>query len=117
MELLAIHWVWSAFLLLFVFIPLTLMWVYALIDIFLNSGLSVLARVVWLLVVLLIPLFGALAYFLFRPTYGGQAAYVQTVASPASANAADQLAKAEELRRSGAISDDEYNKLKASVLA
>ena len=73
--MLEIYWVWSVFLLLFVFIPLTLMWVYALIDIFLNSGLSVMSRVLWLLVVLLIPFFGALTYFLFRPIPVDQTGY------------------------------------------
>ena len=111
------HWVWSVFLLLFVFIPLTLMWIYALIDIFVNPTLSVISRVIWLLVVLLIPLFGALIYFLFRPSTVERAVYVQTTAPPAAPNAADQLAKADDLRKAGAISEEEYAKLKAKVLA
>ena len=60
-------WFWQVFILLFVFIPLTLMWIYALIDVFLNPGLSVLARVLWLVVILFIPFFGFLAYYIFRP--------------------------------------------------
>jgi hypothetical protein len=94
------HWVSSVVVLLFVCIPLALMWVYALIDIFLHPGLSIMSRVIWLLVVLLIPLLGALVYILFRPKRDEGAAYVATTA-PLAPSAADQAAKAEDMGDSG----------------
>lgn len=95
MDYLEDHWVSSVVVLLFVCIPLALMWVYALIDIFLHPGLSIMSRVIWLLVVLVIPLLGALVYILFRPKRVDEAAYVATTAPPAP-NAGDQPANVED---------------------
>jgi len=55
-------------ILLFVFIPLTLLWVFALIDIFSRPDISGWAKAAWLLVILLIPWFGALIYVATRPS-------------------------------------------------
>jgi hypothetical protein len=100
MDYLEDHWVSSVVVLLFVCIPLALMWVYALIDIFLHPGLSIMSRVMWLLVVLVIPLLGALVYILFRPKRVEEAVYVTTTATPAP-SAADQPANADNTSDSG----------------
>jgi hypothetical protein len=55
-------------LILFIFIPLTLLWVFALIDIFGRPDLSGWGKAGWLLVILLIPWFGALIYVGTRPS-------------------------------------------------
>jgi hypothetical protein len=54
--------------LLFIFIPLTLLWVFALIDIFGRPDISGWAKAAWLLVILLIPWLGALIYVATRPS-------------------------------------------------
>ena len=58
---------WSAFILLFIFIPLVLFWIFALADLFRRSDVSVVGRVVWLIVIIMFPLFGPLTYLLVRP--------------------------------------------------
>jgi hypothetical protein len=55
-------------LLLFIFIPLTLLWLFALIDIFGRPDVSGWGKAGWILVILLIPWLGALIYVATRPS-------------------------------------------------
>ena len=55
-------------LLMFIFIPLTLLWVFALIDIFARPDVSGWGKAAWILVILVIPWFGALIYIATRPS-------------------------------------------------
>ena len=55
-------------LLLFIFIPLTLLWLFALIDIFARPDVSGWGKAGWVLVILLIPWLGALIYIATRPS-------------------------------------------------
>ena len=58
---------WDFFFILLIFIPLTVAWVYAVVDIFSRPDIGALAKFLWLLVVLFIPLLGMLIYFIARP--------------------------------------------------
>jgi len=58
---------WSAFILLFVFIPLVLFWIFALADLFRRRDVTVVGRVVWLIVIIMLPLLGPVTYLLVRP--------------------------------------------------
>ena len=55
------------FILLFIFIPLILAYIFALVDIFRRVDLSGLAKVIWAFVVVLIPILGLIIYFMARP--------------------------------------------------
>jgi hypothetical protein len=55
-------------LLMFIFIPLTLLWVFALIDIFGRPDISGWGKAAWILVILVIPWLGALIYIATRPS-------------------------------------------------
>ena len=55
-------------IILFIFIPLIMIWVFALVDLFGRADLGGGAKVLWLLLIIFLPLFGALIYFLTRPT-------------------------------------------------
>ena len=99
-----------------------------IIDIFRSRDLSGWAKALWLLFVLIIPLIGVLVYVIAR---GGQMheraerqaelqneafrSYVRQAAPPTST--ADQLAKLAELRDHGALTEDEFAREKAKVLA
>ena len=63
----SMDWFVGTLIILFIFIPLLLFWISALIDIFSNSAISGVGKAGWMLVIILIPLFGALFYFLLRP--------------------------------------------------
>jgi len=56
----------AAFLILFVFVPLILLWTFALVDLFVRRDIRG-QKVLWLLVIVFIPIFGAITYLLVRP--------------------------------------------------
>jgi hypothetical protein len=58
---------WDFFFILLIFIPLTIAWIYSVVDIFERPDIGGLAKFLWLLVVLFIPLLGMLIYFIARP--------------------------------------------------
>ena len=58
---------WEAFILLFIFIPLILLWAYTLSDLFVRKDLQGWKKVMWLLVIIMLPLIGPLAYMVVRP--------------------------------------------------
>ena len=56
----------AAFLILFVFVPLILLWTFALVDLFVRRDIRW-RKVVWLLVIVFIPILGPIIYLLVRP--------------------------------------------------
>lgn len=61
---------WDGFFLLLIYLPLLLLWGLALVDIFRRGDLSGVARVVWVVVVIVLPFVGTLVYLLSRPGGG-----------------------------------------------
>jgi hypothetical protein len=108
-----------------------IIWIWLLVmvffDIFRSHDLSGLAKALWVLFVVVIPLIGVLVYLIVRGTgmhereeqraaRQDQAfrSYVQQSAAPSSA---DQLAKLADLRDRGVITPEEFASEKAKVLA
>jgi len=105
-----------------------LIWVF--IDIFRSRDLSGGAKALWFLFVLFIPLIGVLVYLIVR---GGSMhersvqlerqqdqearSYIQQAASDSPASTADQLTKLADLRDRGVITQEEFDREKAKVLA
>jgi len=100
------------------------------IDIFRSHDLSGVAKALWFLFVLLIPLIGVLVYLIVRGSsmHERQARdmqqqdaearrYIQQAAAEAPASTADQLTKLADLRDRGVISPEEFEREKAKVLA
>jgi hypothetical protein len=58
---------WDFFFILLIFIPLTIAWIYTVIDIFRRPDEGALAKFLWLLLILVIPILGMLIYFIARP--------------------------------------------------
>lgn len=58
---------WEWVVLLLIWIPLILLWAFALIDLF-HTHLPGWAKGLWALVIVLLPLFGIVSYFIARPT-------------------------------------------------
>lgn len=69
MFILSTFWdvLWASFLFFFIFVPLIMLWVFALVDLFRRKGMSVIARVLWLLFIIFVPIIGPLIYLLVRP--------------------------------------------------
>ena len=100
-------------------------------DIFRSHDLGGFAKVLWLLLVIVVPFFGVFVYMIARGRTMAQhdmdaaqarddqmKAYVQQVtASGGSAGSADELAKLAELNQSGVLTDAEFAQQKAKILA
>ena len=58
---------WETFFLFLVFLPLAMMWGFALIDIFRRDDLGGLSKALWVTCVIIVPFFGTLIYLIARP--------------------------------------------------
>ena len=111
--------VWQTFWFLFVLVPLTIAWAFAVFDIFRRNDLSGWAKALWFAVVLVLPWLGTFIYLLFRPREVPQeVARAQAAARDAYERslATDQIAKLSALHTQGELSDEEFAAAKAHVL-
>jgi hypothetical protein len=111
--------VWQTFWVLFVLVPLTIAWAFAVFDIFRRNDLSGWAKAIWFVVVLALPWFGTFLYLLFRPREVPH----EVIRAEAAAReayekslAADQIAKLSALHTQGELSDQEFAAAKAHLL-
>jgi hypothetical protein len=58
---------WDFFFLFLIFIPLTIAWLYTVVDIFRRPDEGGLAKFLWLMLILFLPLLGMFIYFIARP--------------------------------------------------
>src|SRR5258708_11261699 len=113
---------------------LWVIWIWVLvavfIDIFRSRDLSGVAKAVWFVFVLLIPLIGVLVYLIVR---GGSMhdraaqqaqqqdqafrSYVQQAAADSPDTTADQIAKLADLRDRGVITSEDFERGKTKILA
>jgi hypothetical protein len=122
---------WQVVWTMFIFF-LWVIWIWLLItvfiDIFRNHQSSGFAKAGWCVFVILLPFLGVFVYLIaegrgmaernMQRAQGQQAqmdAYVRSVAS--SGDPAEQIAKAKQLLDSGAITQAEFDQLKAKALA
>lgn len=118
---------WSFWI--FIWISAIIVWFRCLIDLFSDSTVGGFGKVVWTLVLVLLPWVGALIYLLARGRGMGdrqmaaaataqerQESYIRSVAG-APASPADEIAHAKSLLNSGSISQVEFDALKAKALA
>ena len=105
-----------------------LFWVIS--DIFRSKDLSGVAKTFWVFFVIILPWLGILVYLIARghgmqqrqleqakEIHAAQAAYIKSVAAPSSGDVAGQIADAKGLLDSGAITQAEFEQLKAKALA
>jgi len=104
-----------------------LFWIFG--DIFRSRDLGGVAKTLWELFVILIPWLGILVYVLVRgrgmqerqleqvkQVQVAQAEYIRSVAANSSTGAADQIKSAKDLLDNGAITQAEFDQLKAKAL-
>jgi uncharacterized SAM-binding protein YcdF (DUF218 family) len=105
-----------------------LFWIFG--DIFRSKDLGGGGKTFWALFVILIPWLGILVYLIARgkgmqerqleqarDMQRAQTEYIKSVAGGSSTNAADQIASAKGLLDSGAITQAEFDQIKAKALA
>ena len=107
-----------------VFFLILAIWVFIAIfgDIFRRTDIHGGAKAGWILLIFILPFLGALIYIIARPRVTAQDVQMMAQAEAAnkavaSVSTADELAKLQQLKDSGAISATEYDALKAKVLA
>ena len=57
---------WQVFLTLMIFVPLLMLWVFTLVDLFHRRDLSGAARALWAVAIVLLPLIAMVIYFIMR---------------------------------------------------
>ena len=115
---------WDMFWLLLIFIPLLLIWGFALVDIFRRDDLAGWLKALWVVVVILAPFFGTLIYLIFRRPGATPAerkamdeASREFVAKYTPPDSAKQLALLSDLHDRGKLTDDEFATEKARLMA
>jgi len=105
-----------------------LWWVFG--DLFRSKDLGGGAKTLWVLFIIVLPFLGMFVYLIARghgmnerafaaqqELQQRQAEYIKSVASSSSASSADEIASAKALLDSGAITQQEFDQLKAKALA
>jgi Phospholipase_D-nuclease N-terminal/Short C-terminal domain len=111
---------WSMLAFLFWFV-LIWMFIAAFADIFRRNDLSGWAKAGWILFVAVLPLIGVLAYVIARPRMMAQdqrmlEGYKTGAQREPGYSAAEEIARAAELKDKGAISDAEFERLKQKAV-
>ena len=114
---------WETFFLFVIFLPLVLVWVFALVDIFQRDDLSGGWKAVWVACVILVPFFGTLVYLITRPP-GGTARERQEIDEASREfveryspdDRASQLKVLSDLHDRGKLTDEEFAAEKSRLL-
>lgn len=104
---------WNLFWLFFIFLPLIFLWAFGLVDVFRRKDLSGIAKAIWVILILWIPIIGLIIYFLSRPAQ--EPVYAESHIDP-SFSVADELDKLSALHDQGKISDEEWEIQKTRLL-
>jgi hypothetical protein len=93
-------------------------WVILLmIDNFRRRDHSGWAKALWFLFIIFLPILGAIVYTVARPSTAGDYGYDGTYVASTPTSTADELARLNDLRNQGAITDAEFEDLKAKAIA
>jgi predicted membrane channel-forming protein YqfA (hemolysin III family) len=102
------------------FFWLIALWVFVSVftDIFRRDDLTGGMKAVWLIGIIILPLLGCLIYIISRPKVTPTDVRALTMAQAASkVSTADELQKLSDLKQAGVVSDQEYENLKAKIMA
>lgn len=72
---LALTTFWEAFFLMMIWIPLVMLWGFALVDIFRRPDLGGGMKALWVVIVFVLPWIGVLIYLATRPSATPESAY------------------------------------------
>ena len=114
---------WENFFLFLIFLPLAMIWAFALIDIFRRDDIGGGWKAVWVACVILVPFFGTLIYLITRPA--GATKEERAMIDEASrdfekyppSSTASELQVLSDLHDRGKLTDEEFATEKARLLA
>jgi hypothetical protein len=114
---------WHAFFLLLIYIPLIMVWWFAVLDIFRRDDLHGLGKAIWLVVVIFLPFIGTLIYLVMRrpgATPEERAALDEAnrdfVKYYSATSTAEQIKVLADLHDRGKLTDSEFASEKARLL-
>jgi len=114
---------WENFFLFLIFLPLAMLWGFALVDLFRRDDIGGVSKALWVICVILLPFFGTLVYLVARPS--GPTAEERIRLDEASrvfgatsgpSNNMSELSALADLHDRGKLTDDEFAAEKARVL-
>jgi hypothetical protein len=114
---------WESFFLFLIFLPLAMVWGFALVDIFRRDDINGFSKALWVACVILVPFLGTLIYLVIRPAgatreerelLGGSGRGLASRYSP-STGTSELLALAD-LHDRGKLTDAEFTAEKARLL-
>jgi Phospholipase_D-nuclease N-terminal/Short C-terminal domain len=114
---------WESFFLFLIFLPLALLWAFALVDIFRRDDIGGFSKALWIACVILVPFFGTLIYMITRPPGATkeeraalEVASRDFVAKYSPDDRAGQLQTLSDLHDRGKLTDAEFDAEKSRVL-
>lgn len=122
---------WELFVILLVFVPLIMLWVFTLADLFQRRDLSGAAKALWAIAIVLLPVIAMVIYFIMRDTDGTVPEAAPQASDPqprdvpvvavasvpvGAADVADQLDRLADLRDRGVLTDEEFQREKDKLL-
>jgi Phospholipase_D-nuclease N-terminal/Short C-terminal domain len=115
---------WETFFLFLIFLPLAMIWAFALIDVFRRDDLGGGWKAVWVACIILVPFLGTLIYLITRPPGATQEERVAMdqasrdfVARYSPESSASELKVLSDLHDRGKLTDEEFAAEKARILS
>jgi len=111
---------WAGMLAFILFFALFAIWTFVLVDLFTRKGMAGWKKAAWIVAIIFFPFIGALLYVITRRPSETEMKYMnQTIGSQATLieTAAEQLDGLNKLRESGSISEQEYQTIRAQIVA
>jgi Short C-terminal domain/Phospholipase_D-nuclease N-terminal len=114
---------WETFFLFLIFLPLAMMWGFALVDIFRRDDLGGFSKALWVACVILVPFFGTLIYLIGRPAGATpqereliEESNREFVERYSPTDGVSELRTLADLHDRGKLTDDEFAAEKARLL-
>jgi hypothetical protein len=104
---------WNALWVILIVIPIITFWVLALVDVIWRGDLSAGRKVLWLLLIFVLPVIGVLAYLVTRPRRAESMSYEAVQWEQASTK--EQVRSLDALHAAGKLTDAELAAAKAKV--
>jgi len=114
---------WESFFLFLIFLPMVMLWAFALVDVFRRQELSGWSKAAWVACIIFVPFLGTFAYLIVHPArtrydeaYVGEPDRVYTARPVTTSNGVSELQTLADLHDRGKLSDAEFATEKERVL-
>ncbi len=106
---------WNAFWLLAIWVPLIMLWGFALVDLF-RRDMSGVAKALWAIAIVLLPVLGIILYFALREGRNNQYAVTSPDQTGPDSDTAGTIARLHDLNQRGILDDAEFAKYKTYLV-